>query len=652
MGVFSFINKKKLLELQNLLFNDDSTKLHYDRQALLNIAGNKAKEIIQRTQQLVNVINTTIIPSTFFDGYCTIVSNLEYLSSFEGFLDFTGKAPREEVDYLKSVENTQTYKLICRCIDKSCDIIGSLPITNMQKAYEQFYSLFEGYIERLSLPNIDYIRKDCKRRIIDTVVNAQHKNKKNRNFSTNDELMNIIQGTDTITEYDCFDSLMNEAIRIVLTTGQASTTLIQRELKVGYARAGRLLDDMERIGIVGPHRGFTPRQILITYAEWIKRNSLQKEESIEGNRAREEMQLLALFEVICEKETVKEEDVIKMQLGVDADYSDDGYFVNNLDNYIIPKSDDITQTQFLNNIVKSASSQMIRLLLIDEGLTYNNFMDLPHLLVPIISNGTKAVGAINWINSELRQRQKICAEYQSKGIDTFNELVIKNQEMVSNHQPNLQVNGLAVPTERMTHIVVIVNEFYCMKDLAELDEMLIPILLNGKRFGIYVYLFSKFSIKNLSLGVKADLLRTGDADDLLEIFVKGITTYQTVSIEKIDKDMNGYQFEVFCGELLQKNGFSKIKVTQSSADYGADVVACKDGVKYAIQCKKYSSPVGITAIQEVIASKSMYDCHVGVVLTNNSFTSSAVNLANKNGVLLWGREKLIEMMARKKSNET
>lgn len=649
MGVFSFINKKKLLELQNLLFNDNSTKLHYDRQALLNIAGNKAKEIIQRTQQLVNEINTTIIPSVFFDSYNTVVSNLEYLSSFDGFVDFTGKAPREEVDYLKSVEDTETNKLINRCLNKSCEIIGSLPITDMQKAYEQFYSLFDGYIVRLSTKNLDYIKKDCKRKIIDTVVNAKDDStNKRRNNTTDEKILSIIQRAGTIAENDTYDSLMNDAIRVVLSAGQASTGLIQKELKIGYARAGRMLDDMERIGIVGPHRGSAPRQLLITYAEWKERNPLQEEERIKKNRIEEENQLFALFEVICEKKAVKEEDVIKMLLGVDTDYSDDGYFINNLDNYIIPKSDDSTQTQFLNNILKSASSQMIRLLLIDEGLTYNNYKDVPHLLVPIISETIKAVGAINWLNSELRQRQRICAEYQSKGIDSFNELVIKNQELVTNHQPNMQVNGLAVPTERMTHIVVIISEFYNMKSIAEIDESLISVLLNGKRFGIYIYLFSKFAMKNLSLGVKADLLKTGDADDLHEIFVKGVSTYRNISIEKIDNDMNGYQFEVFCGDLLQKNGFSKIKVTQSSADYGADVIAYRDGVKYAIQCKKYSSPVGITAIQEVVASKSMYDCHVGVVLTNNSFTSSAVTLANKTGVLLWGREKLIEMMSRGK----
>lgn len=75
--------------------------------------------------------------------------------------------------------------------------------------------------------------------------------------------------------------------------------------------------------------------------------------------------------------------------------------------------------------------------------------------------------------------------------------------------------------------------------------------------------------------------------------------------------------------LLEKNGFEKVVVTQASGDYGADIIAYKDSIKYAIQCKKYSSKVGVRAVQEVIASKSMYKCHVGVVLTNNYFTPNA-----------------------------
>ena len=75
-------------------------------------------------------------------------------------------------------------------------------------------------------------------------------------------------------------------------------------------------------------------------------------------------------------------------------------------------------------------------------------------------------------------------------------------------------------------------------------------------------------------------------------------------------------------------------------DFGADVIAEKDDVRYAIQCKRYDSPVGISAVQEVIASKSLHDCHVACVLTNSSFTPAAVELARKNLVILWDRNKL------------
>ena len=109
--------------------------------------------------------------------------------------------------------------------------------------------------------------------------------------------------------------------------------------------------------------------------------------------------------------------------------------------------------------------------------------------------------------------------------------------------------------------------------------------------------------------------------------------------------MEGHDFEKFCAELLAANGFSNVYVTQESNDQGIDVLAEKLGVKYAIQCKRYSSDVGNKAVQEVFAGKSYYGCHVGVVLTNRYFTQSAKELAEKTQIFLWDRdvlEKLIQ----------
>ena len=110
--------------------------------------------------------------------------------------------------------------------------------------------------------------------------------------------------------------------------------------------------------------------------------------------------------------------------------------------------------------------------------------------------------------------------------------------------------------------------------------------------------------------------------------------------------MTGLEFESFCANLLKKNRFYNVKVTKGSGDQGVDVLAEKDGIKYAIQCKFYSTPLGNTPIQEVVAGKSFYDCHVGVVMTNSTFTPGAKELAKATNTLLWDGKKLDEFLKR------
>lgn len=83
----------------------------------------------------------------------------------------------------------------------------------------------------------------------------------------------------------------------------------------------------------------------------------------------------------------------------------------------------------------------------------------------------------------------------------------------------------------------------------------------------------------------------------------------------------------------------QVEVTKGSGDQGIDILAFKDGIKYGIQCKCYSSNIGNKAVQEAFAGKTFYGCHVAAVLTNQYFTKSAQELAEKNGVLLWDRDR-------------
>lgn len=109
-------------------------------------------------------------------------------------------------------------------------------------------------------------------------------------------------------------------------------------------------------------------------------------------------------------------------------------------------------------------------------------------------------------------------------------------------------------------------------------------------------------------------------------------------------EMEGLDFEYYCAELLRNRGFIEVEVTKSSGDYGIDILAEKEGVTYAIQCKRYNAPVGVKAVQEAYAGRDFYDRMVGCVLTNQYFTQPAVDAAQKLKILLWDRDYLEEMI--------
>lgn len=109
-------------------------------------------------------------------------------------------------------------------------------------------------------------------------------------------------------------------------------------------------------------------------------------------------------------------------------------------------------------------------------------------------------------------------------------------------------------------------------------------------------------------------------------------------------EMEGHDFEYFCADLLKQKGFLEVEVTRGSGDYGVDILAEKDGVTYAVQCKCYNAPIGVKAVQEVYAGRDYYDRMVGVVMTNQYFTAAAVEAAKKLKILLWDRGYIDSMM--------
>lgn len=110
------------------------------------------------------------------------------------------------------------------------------------------------------------------------------------------------------------------------------------------------------------------------------------------------------------------------------------------------------------------------------------------------------------------------------------------------------------------------------------------------------------------------------------------------------EDMEGHEFEYFCADLLRQRGFVDVEVTKGSGDYGVDILAEKEGVTYAVQCKRHTAPVGVKAVQEAYAGRDYYDRMVGAVMTNQYLTAPAVEAAKKLKILLWDGGYIESMM--------
>ncbi|MCL2424928.1 MAG: DNA translocase FtsK [Oscillospiraceae bacterium] len=82
-----------------------------------------------------------------------------------------------------------------------------------------------------------------------------------------------------------YDDLLPQAVDVIMETGQASVSLLQRRLKLGYSRAARIVDQMEEMGVVGPFEGSKPRNILITRDQW---NQMQHLNGIASSDAENE----------------------------------------------------------------------------------------------------------------------------------------------------------------------------------------------------------------------------------------------------------------------------------------------------------------------------------------------------------------------------
>ncbi|MBU3942675.1 restriction endonuclease, partial [Patescibacteria group bacterium] len=138
----------------------------------------------------------------------------------------------------------------------------------------------------------------------------------------------------------------------------------------------------------------------------------------------------------------------------------------------------------------------------------------------------------------------------------------------------------------------------------------------------------------------------------LEEFEQNLGLPQEIDIEDF-AELQGYEFEEYLKSLFGLLGYKVIR-TPFSSDQGADLIALKDNKKTVVQAKKYTGKVSNSAIQEIVAAKNHYKADKAMVITNSSFTRSAIDLSLSNNVELWDGVKLrdiIESLKTKKKND-
>lgn len=407
------------------------------------------------------------------------------------------------------------------------------------------------------------------------------------------------------------DPYFEQAGKYIIEHNKASIGVLQRVFNIGFNRAARIMDQLEEAGVVGEEYGTKPRDIMLSLPdfEYMYNNLLEfkflknSDESLQRIMPSTKDTSGTLHKVAIDN------------LGISIDYSNEFVEYEKISNCIVSNSNGDTAYNFVSFLIAHNPPSKLHLILVDMSFSnFSLFNNIENLLIPAITDPSNVSVMFNFLDAEMQSRIEKFLNVYARDIETYNER----------------------SADKSPKIIVVIDEVY---NLNEIDnDLFTKLLQNSSRMGIYFVLFSKFALSCLNLGIKGNLLKAY-TDDEFQGILKG-DRFKTQEILDFDS-MDGHTFEVFCADILRKNGYENVEVTKASGDQGIDLIAQKDGVKYGIQCKCYTSDIGNKAVQEAFAGKTFYNCHVAVVLTNRYFTPSARELAEKNGVILWDRRKLL-----------
>ena len=116
------------------------------------------------------------------------------------------------------------------------------------------------------------------------------------------------------------------------------------------------------------------------------------------------------------------------------------------------------------------------------------------------------------------------------------------------------------------------------------------------------------------------------------------TVNRNLHLRDVDT-MDGITFEYYVAQLLINRGYTNVSLTERY-DYGVDIIAEKDGIRWGVQAKRYSGLVKAAAVRQVVTGLRLYECDRAMVITNSTFSAVAKRLADGNDCILIDRAGL------------
>lgn len=324
-------------------------------------------------------------------------------------------------------------------------------------------------------------------------------------------------------EYE-LDVMFDEAAKLVLQTRKASSSLIQRRLMIGYARAARIMDQLEQNGVIGPANGAKPREILMPsmVGDAIV---LPKKKKVPVKNEEDENK--ATWKKT--KYANKKFEGIEIDIGVDKDNKKISLDLSKYENLLVIGNVFTGATDFLNNILATSlakySPDELRIIAMD-GIRNDLIIPnkIPHALVPTIVEPEKGISALKWAMAEVERRA-----------NTFGDLGVRD---IKEWNYNAGFQG-------MPNIMIVINALdqFLMFSPAEIEDNLYRLMTMGKKAGIlFVMGVDPMVIKRYK-----SILSNNAAKLVFKMMdkssAKTFNTPEAVELESSDKAILNFVFE-------------------------------------------------------------------------------------------------------------